>query len=173
MDPRRTQEQIGLFPTPSPTADEIARLRAEAVAMRDAQSAARLKGAFSGVGRVLAAIGDALASWPQRRATYENLRRLTDRELSDIGLTRGDIARVFDPDCALPARPANATPARPSRAQAPAAGAPPPGRPGRQVTPRELPPPLSRGARGRTGPARPPSPRAGGAGPVLICARLD
>lgn len=120
MNPRRTQEQIGLFQTTAtaPSADEILRIRAEAAAMRDAAIAAGLQRAFAGLGRALAAIGTALTSWPERRSTYENLRRLTDRELADIGLTRGDITRVFEPGFQVPQRPANANApvARPSRA---------------------------------------------------------
>lgn len=38
-----------------------------------------------------------LAEMPKRRAVLDELDRLSDRELSDIGLTRGDLPRVFDP----------------------------------------------------------------------------
>jgi uncharacterized protein YjiS (DUF1127 family) len=33
----------------------------------------------------------------RRRAVLEELGRLSDRELADIGLTRADLPRVFDP----------------------------------------------------------------------------
>lgn len=110
MNPRHTQEQIGLFPatTPAPSAAEIDALVAQAVRARDAALAASLRRVFGGLGRALAVVGTTLATWPTRRATYEKLRRLSDRELADIGLTRGDIARVFEPDFRLPAAPANA-----------------------------------------------------------------
>lgn len=109
MDPRRSQEQIGLFPVPfQPNFADVERLRAEAIAARDAAVAQALKRSFTGIGKALAAIGAALTSWPERRATYENLRALTDRELADIGLTRGDISRVFEPEFKVPGRPANA-----------------------------------------------------------------
>jgi uncharacterized protein YjiS (DUF1127 family) len=110
MNPRHTQEQIGLFPAApqAPSVAEIDRIVAEATRARDAALAASLRRAFGRLGHALAAIGAALVSWPTRRATYEKLRRLSDRELADIGLTRGDIARVFEPDFALPAAPANA-----------------------------------------------------------------
>jgi uncharacterized protein YjiS (DUF1127 family) len=39
----------------------------------------------------------ALAEWRRRRATLREMDMLTDRELSDIGLTRSDLPRVFDP----------------------------------------------------------------------------
>ena len=34
--------------------------------------------------------------WQRRRAAIEELGLMTDRELSDIGLTRTDLARVFN-----------------------------------------------------------------------------
>jgi len=93
MNPRQTQEQIGLFPATT-----------QAQAETQTGSPQSLLGV---IGQALAVIGSALASWPERRATYEKLRRLTDRELADIGIARGDITRVFEPDFRLPA-PANA-----------------------------------------------------------------
>ncbi|WP_299358017.1 DUF1127 domain-containing protein [uncultured Paracoccus sp.] len=48
-------------------------------------------GAFSGVGLNLAAM---VASWRDVRRTRAALNRLSDRELKDIGLTRGDIDQV-------------------------------------------------------------------------------
>jgi uncharacterized protein YjiS (DUF1127 family) len=35
--------------------------------------------------------------WRRRRAVIQEMSLMTDRELSDIGLTRSDLARVFDP----------------------------------------------------------------------------
>lgn len=95
MNPRDTQEQIGLFPVlpQAPSSNDIARIRAEAVAARDAALAAMILGAFRAVGRALGT----LLTWPRRLATYESLRQMSDRQLADIGLTRGDIARVFEP----------------------------------------------------------------------------
>jgi len=37
---------------------------------------------------------DAVQSWSDRRATRKALARLTDRELDDIGLCRGDIDQI-------------------------------------------------------------------------------
>lgn len=119
MNPRTTQEQIGLFPATTPAqaaaAAEMDVIMAQAVRARDAALAASLRRLFGTIGKALAAIGAALSTWPARRATYEKLRRLNDRELADIGLTRGDVARVFEPDFRLPTAPANANPAQTSR----------------------------------------------------------
>ncbi|MGP6087071.1 DUF1127 domain-containing protein [Antarctobacter jejuensis] len=52
-----------------------------------ASSAARIGGLFS------AAIG-AFAAWNDARLTRNSLSTLTDRELDDIGLHRGDIEAV-------------------------------------------------------------------------------
>lgn len=106
MDPRRTQEQIGLFQiaTPDLRAREIDAIRAAAMRARDQAIAAGLRRLFTGLGRGLAAVGAAVLSWPERRQAYENLRGLTDRELADIGLARGDISRVFEPGFRMPAR---------------------------------------------------------------------
>lgn len=37
-----------------------------------------------------------LAALPRRRAVVDELAMLTDRELADIGLHRGELSRVFD-----------------------------------------------------------------------------
>ena len=56
--------------------------------------AGRRSAAFGG--RVLAAV-QWVADLPRRRAVLEELGRLSDHELADIGLTRADLPRVFDP----------------------------------------------------------------------------
>ena len=38
-----------------------------------------------------------IAALPRRRAVIDELGMLTDRELADIGLTRSELSRVFDP----------------------------------------------------------------------------
>lgn len=43
---------------------------------------------------VLSRVSTAFARWAEVRETRNQLNRLTDRELSDIGLSRGDIERV-------------------------------------------------------------------------------
>jgi uncharacterized protein YjiS (DUF1127 family) len=108
MTSRRFQEQTGLFESfrPDSQALEIERIRHEAIRARDEAIANGLRRMFLGLGRGLAALVAAVLSWPERRRTYENLRGLTDRELSDIGLTRGEIARVFEPEFRLNTRAA-------------------------------------------------------------------
>jgi uncharacterized protein YjiS (DUF1127 family) len=100
MNPRDTQEQIGLFlALPSaPGAHGIEQIRAQAVAARDAAVAAMVVRGVKAVGRFVTA----LFTWPERQSTYEALRQMSDRDLADIGLTRGDIGRVFEPGFRLP-----------------------------------------------------------------------
>jgi uncharacterized protein YjiS (DUF1127 family) len=38
-----------------------------------------------------------VAEWQRRRAVMQEMAMMTDRELSDIGLSRADLARIFDP----------------------------------------------------------------------------
>ncbi|MDW3222615.1 MAG: DUF1127 domain-containing protein [Paracoccaceae bacterium] len=56
-------------------------------------------GTASAVSRFFAMISDTLAtvvSWNDARVTRNALSSLTDRELEDIGLSRGDIEYVAD-----------------------------------------------------------------------------
>jgi uncharacterized protein YjiS (DUF1127 family) len=98
MNPRRHQEQIGLFQTfaSQRSAAEIETIRAAAIRARDEALAAALRRLVLRAGQVLAAAAAKLTTWPERHRTYESLRSLTDRELADIGLSRGDIGRVFE-----------------------------------------------------------------------------
>lgn len=107
MDARHSLEQAILFPYAAPdrTAREIAVLHHAAIRARDQAIADGVRRFFSGLGRGLAFLGTTIRSWPDRRRTYENLRALTDRELADIGLVRGEISRVFEPDFRLSAKP--------------------------------------------------------------------
>ena len=43
---------------------------------------------------LLGRLGTAISGWLEARDTRSQLNRLTDRELNDIGLSRGDIERV-------------------------------------------------------------------------------
>jgi uncharacterized protein YjiS (DUF1127 family) len=47
----------------------------------------------SSVSRLLSMFSE----WRHRHAVIQELSLMTDRELSDIGLSRSDLARVFDP----------------------------------------------------------------------------
>lgn len=46
------------------------------------------------IGSALASVAGALAAWNDARVTRNALSALTDRELEDIGLVRGDIDTV-------------------------------------------------------------------------------
>lgn len=49
-----------------------------------------------GIGTWFARASGALAQWHHRRVVMQELAQMTDRELSDIGLSRCDLPRVFD-----------------------------------------------------------------------------
>jgi uncharacterized protein YjiS (DUF1127 family) len=51
----------------------------------------------SGLGHWFAAIATAFSAWRQRQAVLQEMQLMTDRELSDIGLSRADLGRVFEP----------------------------------------------------------------------------
>ena len=72
------------------TAEEAMRVAAEA---RLESGQALGQSLARGIGRAVAY----LRSLPQRRATMNELRMLSERELADIGLSRSDLPRVFDP----------------------------------------------------------------------------
>ena len=59
---------------------------------------------YAPAGKGLASRLQAVAAWIaealRRRAVINELSELTDRELADIGLARGEIGRVFDADFA-------------------------------------------------------------------------
>ena len=50
--------------------------------------------AVGGVGNVVARIVALVTGWNDTRMTRRELSRLSDRELDDIGLCRGDIERI-------------------------------------------------------------------------------
>jgi uncharacterized protein YjiS (DUF1127 family) len=50
-----------------------------------------------GVGQWFSAFVAAVGAWRQRQAVLQEMQLMTDRELSDIGLSRADLARVFEP----------------------------------------------------------------------------
>ena len=53
-------------------------------------------GLFGRIGGLIATATGALVAWNDARATRNALSALSDRELSDIGLCRGDIDDVAD-----------------------------------------------------------------------------
>ncbi|SDB65622.1 DUF1127 domain-containing protein [Belnapia rosea] len=85
MDARMTKAEAALLlPLPrNPAAEQMASLREAA---GRANQAALVKG--------LARIADAILGWPARARLRAELASLSERELADIGLTRGDLSRV-------------------------------------------------------------------------------
>lgn len=64
-----------------------------------AYDGSRSYGSFGLAGRItatLASVVAAIAAWNDARVTRAALSRLTDRELEDIGLIRGDIDLVVE-----------------------------------------------------------------------------
>lgn len=55
---------------------------------------ARTHAASAGFGGFVTRVYDTLLSWNERRVTRNALSQLSDRELEDIGLSRGDIDLV-------------------------------------------------------------------------------
>ncbi len=53
------------------------------------------------LGEWLISVVTAFVAWRRRQATLREMDMLTDRELSDIGLSRTDLPRVFDPAFAV------------------------------------------------------------------------
>ncbi|MFG6083805.1 DUF1127 domain-containing protein [Paracoccus litorisediminis] len=51
-------------------------------------------GAAGGLGLFVARVTAMVSAWHNARIIRRELNQLTDRELSDLGLTRGDIERV-------------------------------------------------------------------------------
>ncbi len=122
MDTRITKAEAALLlpaaTLVSPRVAEVEAIRLSAIAARDAALAAALLGAVRAVGRFAGSLGRSILAFPARIETYHALRGLTDRQLRDIGMTRFDIGRVFDPTFAP--RPANDPGQRPAPAEAPA-----------------------------------------------------
>ncbi len=67
--------------------------------------------AFKMIGAGIGAVLTAIATWPTKRDTYKALDQLSDKQLADIGLARGEISRVFEPGFALQAANDGALPA--------------------------------------------------------------
>lgn len=63
-----------------------------------AQPAAR--GVLRAIGDGLAIVARGVMNWTGKQGTMAALEAMSDRELSDIGLSRGDLPRVFDNDFA-------------------------------------------------------------------------
>jgi uncharacterized protein YjiS (DUF1127 family) len=122
MDPRITKEETALLMNLSLSrrAERVEEIRFAAMRARDEAIGRAIRDAVVGFLRAVRSIASFIITYPERRATFEHLNALSDRELADIGLTRGDLARVFDTDFAK-AREVAAKPAsRPAMPMAPA-----------------------------------------------------
>ena len=104
MDARTPREEVEFFPTftPSRRAMDLEEIRLAAIRARDEAIGRAIASAARWLWNALRGAVTFLATYPRRRALYEQLNAMSDRELRDIGLTRGDLARVFDPDFATP-----------------------------------------------------------------------
>jgi len=115
MDARITKEETALLLslTPSRHAQRVEEIRLAAIRARDEAIGRAIRNAVTGFFRALRSIARFIITYPERRAVFEQLNALSDRELADIGLTRADLARVFDADFAktreLAAKPATGT----------------------------------------------------------------
>ncbi len=100
MDPRITKEETALLLNlaPSRTAQEVEAIRLAAIRARDEAIGRAIARGVSALWRGLRAAVLFLLDYPRRRALFEQLQAMSDRELADIGLTRSDLARVFDQD---------------------------------------------------------------------------
>ncbi|MBR0654963.1 DUF1127 domain-containing protein [Roseomonas arctica] len=73
-------------------------LRVAATTQGDALFAQNLRQGLKATATAVATLVRAVVTFPAKRRAYSDLLALTSRELADIGLTRADIPRVFDPD---------------------------------------------------------------------------
>jgi uncharacterized protein YjiS (DUF1127 family) len=80
-----TKSEASYLLPATPVADQVEAIRLAAGRARDAT-------AMRGVARFV----DRVLGWPARIRARAELAALSERELLDIGLTRGDIARVAD-----------------------------------------------------------------------------
>ena len=90
MDARLTQAESAYL-VPMPASPERERAIAERLAAAEAYQAGLLRG----ITHALTRVGDVLFGWIERARIKAELASLSDRELSDIGLTRGDFDRVL------------------------------------------------------------------------------
>lgn len=102
MDARITKEETALLLNlaPSRAAREVEAIRLAAIRARDEAIGQAIARGVSALWRGIRAAFLFLLDYPRRRAVFEQLQAMSDRELADIGLERADLARVFDEDFA-------------------------------------------------------------------------
>jgi uncharacterized protein YjiS (DUF1127 family) len=91
MDARLSQAESAYLLPLAPSAE-----RERALAQRLAAGEAYQAGLLRGAAQLLGRLGDALFGWVGRARLRAELNALSDRDLADIGLSRGDIGRVVD-----------------------------------------------------------------------------
>jgi len=105
--PRLTRVKDGLKPMSAPLAktDFVFKLATSQSYIDDAYDPAPVAAARPAPRGLLLLIGDGLAyvaqsvkAWADREATLAEMSLMSDRELADIGLSRGELCRVFDAD---------------------------------------------------------------------------
>lgn len=103
MDARITKEETALLLNlaPSRHARDVEAIRLAAIRARDEAIGQGLARAVTATYRGIRAALLFLARYPERRAVFDQLNAMNERELADIGLERADLARVFDEDFAL------------------------------------------------------------------------
>jgi uncharacterized protein YjiS (DUF1127 family) len=102
MDARISPQDTVLLHQFSPTTAvrEADQVRLAAIRMRDEVIGNTIKAAFGKVFGTIGAVLRFVAQYPERARVLRQLHGLSDRELADIGLERGDLGRVFDADFA-------------------------------------------------------------------------
>jgi len=100
MDARITKEETALLLNlaPSRSARELEAIRLAAMRARDEAIGQALARGVAALWRGISAAVVFLVNYPSRRAVFDQLNAMSERELSDIGLERADLARVFDED---------------------------------------------------------------------------
>ena len=100
MDVRLTESELNSLRPSIGMRDAAEReaIRVAATTEGDAQFVQKLGRGFRASITAVATVARAVASFPAKRRAYSDLLALSSRELADIGLTRADIPRVFEPD---------------------------------------------------------------------------
>lgn len=100
MDARTTRTDIAGMATIARPRDAVVaqEIQLAAARARDEAVSRSITEAFTSLGQALRAVATMLGSIGDRSRVERELRGLTDRELADIGLTRGDIAAVIAGD---------------------------------------------------------------------------
>ncbi len=109
MDPRFTRQEMPfLLPVISGHRNEAEAVRLAVIEAQDRAIGQVVKTSMRSIWMLL----KNMVQLPQRRRVFLELNALTDRELTDIGLTRTDIPRVFDRDFAAEFSAARRVPVR-------------------------------------------------------------